>query len=124
MVSSSCPGALTLVDFEPLYTTCRSQAIAAFVTEHYALRLPLSCRMLNRGFNDIYLVVTATNERYVFRLSHHRARGVAAVRTETDFMAHLARSGVPIAEPVQTCDGALFVRGRSPEGVREGVLFR
>ena len=70
--------------------------------------------MLNRGFNDIYLVVTATNERYVFRLSHHRARGVADVRTETDFMAHLARSGVPIAAPVQTRDGVLFVRGWSP----------
>lgn len=80
--------------------------------------------MLNRGFNDIYLVVTATNERYVFRLSHHRARGVADVRTETDFMAHLARSGVPIAAPVQARDGSLFVRGRSPEGLREGVLFR
>jgi Ser/Thr protein kinase RdoA (MazF antagonist) len=80
--------------------------------------------MLNRGFNDVYLVVAATDERYVFRLSHHRARGVADVRTETDFMAHLARSGVPIAAPVQTRDGTLFVRGWSPEGVREGVLFR
>jgi len=113
-----------LVDFEPLYTTCRAETIARFVTEHYALALPLDCRLLNRGFNDIYLVVTATKERYVFRLSHHRARGVADVRTETDFMAHLARSGVPIAVPVPTRDGALFVRGRSPEGSREGVLFR
>jgi Ser/Thr protein kinase RdoA (MazF antagonist) len=80
--------------------------------------------MLNRGFNDTYLVITAISERYVFRLSHHRARGVADVRTETDFMAHLDRSGVPIAAPVQARDGALFVRGWSPEGVREGVLFR
>jgi Ser/Thr protein kinase RdoA (MazF antagonist) len=113
-----------LVNFEPLYTTCRAEAIARFLAEHYSLALPLTCRMLNRGFNDTYLVITATSERYVFRLSHHRARGVADVGTETDFMAHLDRSGVPIAAPVQTRDGALFVRGRSPEGVREGVLFR
>lgn len=113
-----------LVDFEPLYATCRADAIARFVTEHYALPLPLNCRMLNRGFNDIYLIVTETGERYVFRLSHHRARGVADVRSETDFISHLARSGVPVAEPVQARDGALFVRGSSPEGVREGVLFR
>jgi len=79
--------------------------------------------MLNRGFNDVYMVVTATNERYVFRLSHHRSRGAADVRTETDFLAHLARSGVPVAAPVQTHEGAFFVHGRSPEGVREGVLF-
>lgn len=80
--------------------------------------------MLNRGFNDVYLVVTASSERYVFRLSHHRARGAADVRTETEFMAHLARTGVPVASPVQARDGELFVRGRSTEGVREGVLFR
>jgi Ser/Thr protein kinase RdoA (MazF antagonist) len=114
---------LALADFEPLYTTCRAETIARFVTEHYALALPLTCQMLNRGFNDIYLISTAANERYVFRLSHHRARGVADVKTETDFMAHLDRSGVPIAAPVRTREGALFVRGSSPEGVREGVLF-
>jgi len=80
--------------------------------------------MLTRGFNDIYLIVAATDERYVFRLSQHRARGVADVGTETEFMAHLVRSGVPVAAPVETRDGELFVRGWSPEGVREGVLFR
>jgi len=80
--------------------------------------------MLNRGFNDVYLIVTDANERYVFRLSHHRARGVADVKTETDFVAHLCRSGVPVAAPVQTRDGVLFVHSWSPEGVREGVLFR
>lgn len=80
--------------------------------------------MLNRGFNDVYLVVAATGERYVFRLSHHRARGAADVRTETDFMAHLLRSGVPVAAVVAARDGNLFVHARSPEGLREGVLFR
>jgi Ser/Thr protein kinase RdoA (MazF antagonist) len=116
--------ALALVDFEPLYATSRAEAVAQFVAEHYALSRPLECRMLNRGFNDAYLVVTATGERYVFRLSHHRMRGPADVMTETDFLAHLARSEVPIAAPVPTREGALFVHGRSPEGVREGVLFR
>jgi Ser/Thr protein kinase RdoA (MazF antagonist) len=113
-----------LVDFEPLYTTARAEAVAHFVTEHYALPPPLDCRMLNRGFNDLYLIVAANSERYVFRISHHRARGPADVRTETDFLEHLARSGVPVATPVATRGGALFVRGRSPEGMREGVLFR
>jgi Ser/Thr protein kinase RdoA (MazF antagonist) len=113
-----------LFDFDPLYTTCRAEAIARFVSEHYALPVPLDCRLLNRGFNDVYLVIAASDERYVFRLSHHRARGIADVRTETEFLAHLAQAGVPIAAPVPTRAGALFIRGRSPEGVREGVLFR
>jgi hypothetical protein len=55
----------------------RAEAVAQFAAEHYALSPPLNCRMLNRGFNDVYLVVTATSERFVFRLSHHRARGAA-----------------------------------------------
>jgi Ser/Thr protein kinase RdoA (MazF antagonist) len=113
-----------VVDFDPLYTTSRVEAVARFVEEHYELSPPLDCRMISRGFNDVYLVVAATGDRYVFRLSHHRARGAADVLTETDFLAHLARAEVPVAVPIQARGGGLFVRGRSPEGVREGVLFR
>jgi Ser/Thr protein kinase RdoA (MazF antagonist) len=115
---------MALVDFEPLYATSRAETVAQFVANRYELALPLDCRMLNRGFNDTYLVVAATGERTIFRLSHHRARGAADVATETDFLVHLDRSGVPVAIPVPTRDGALFVRGQAPEGVREGVLFR
>ena len=98
--------------------------MAQFVARYYELACPLECRMHNRGFNDVYRIVTAVGERYIFRLSHHRARGAADVETETAFLTHLDRSGVPVAAPVATRDGALFVRGVSPEGVREGVLFR
>lgn len=113
-----------MVDFKPLYTTSRADAVAQFVAERYELALPLDCRMLNRGFNDVYLVVAASDERAIFRLSHHRARGAADVATETDFLTHLDRLGVPVATPVRARDGALFVRGQATEGVREGVLFR
>jgi Ser/Thr protein kinase RdoA (MazF antagonist) len=98
--------------------------VAQFLAARYDLALPLDCRMLNRGFNDTYLVVAPNSERYVFRLSHRRARGAADVETETDFIVHLDRSGVPVATPVPTRDGTLFVRGQASEGVREGVLFR
>jgi Ser/Thr protein kinase RdoA (MazF antagonist) len=112
-----------VLDFRPLYATSSAETIARFVAEHYVLPAPLACRMLNRGFNDVYLITTATGDRYVFRLSHHRARGAADVRSETDFLAHLARCGVPVAAAVQARNGALFVRGMAAEGVREGVLF-
>lgn len=113
-----------MADLEALYTTCRAETIGRFVSEHYTLPAPQDCRMLNRGFNDTYLLTAAGDERYVFRLSHQRARGAADVRTETDFITHLAGSGVPVAAPVPTRDGALFVRALAPEGIREGVLFR
>jgi len=116
--------ALSMIDFDPLYSTPQVEAVARFINKHYPLARPLSCRMLQRGLNDVYLVVTATGERYVFRLSHRRARGAADVGTETAFLTHLARLGVPVAGPMPTREDALFIRGDAPEGARDGVLFR
>jgi len=113
-----------MIDFDPLYSTPEIEAVAQFIDKHYPLAGPLSCRMLQRGLNDVYLVVTATGERYIFRLSHRRARGAADVRTETAFLTHLARLRVPVAAPISTREDALFVRGRAPEGVRDGTLFQ
>ncbi|CAL80123.1 putative Phosphotransferase enzyme family [Bradyrhizobium sp. ORS 278] len=110
-------------DFEPIYTTNGAESVGRLVATHYALSEPLACRLMNRGFNDVYLITASTGERYVFRLSHDRARGPADVRTETDFLAHLTRCDVPVAAAVATRDGALFVRGEAAEGLREGVLF-
>jgi hypothetical protein len=49
-----------LLDFEPIYSTPREESVVRFIAERYALPPPLDCRLLNRGFNDIYLVVTTT----------------------------------------------------------------
>ena len=114
---------MTRLDFDPVYSTPLEEAAARFISEHYALAAPVDCRMLNRGFNDIYLV-KAAEDRYVFRLSHRRARGAADVATETAFLAHLDWMRVPVAAPIPTRAGALFVHGLSPEGLRQGVLFR
>jgi Ser/Thr protein kinase RdoA (MazF antagonist) len=113
-----------MLDFDPLYSTPRVEIVAQFLGRRYPLVGPLSCRMLHRGLNDVYLVVAATGKRYVFRLSHHRARGAADVGTETAFLTHLARLGVPVATPIPTHDGALFLQGAAPEGMRDGVLFQ
>lgn len=112
------------MDFDPLYTTPRADAVARFIESHYPVAELSSCRMLHRGLNDVYQIVAANGERYIFRLSHHRARGAADVQTETSFLTHLARSGAPVAAPIQTRNGDLFLRGAAPEGMREGVLFR
>ncbi len=111
-------------DFGPLYSTPQPDAVERFIDGHYDLAGPVSCRMLTRGMNDTFLVVTKSGERYVFRLSHRRARGAPDVRTETAFISHLSRLQVPVAEPVPARDGSLFVRGSAAEGMREGVLFR
>ena len=112
-----------MIDFYPLYSTPQSEAIEDFINRHYELKRPVSCKLLQRGFNDVYLVTVNDSERYVFRLSHRRARGAADVKSETAFLSHLSKSGVPVAGPIPTRDGTFFVRGQALEGAREGVLF-
>ncbi|MBY5780732.1 phosphotransferase [Rhizobium leguminosarum] len=113
-----------MLDFNPLYSTPQVAAIEQFIHQHYPLAGPVSCRMLQRGLNDVYLAVASNGERYVFRLSHRRARGPADVKTEMAFLAHLSQSGVPVAAAIPTREGSLFLQGDAPEGVRQAVLFQ
>ncbi|WJR65375.1 phosphotransferase [Neorhizobium sp. CSC1952] len=113
-----------MFDLRPLYSTLHIEAITQFIGEHYAVEGPVSCQMLQRGLNDVYLVTGKNGERYVFRLSQHRARGPADVKTETAFLIHLSQSGVPVAAPVPTREGTFFVQAHAPEGWRSGVLFQ
>ncbi len=113
-----------MFDFDPLYSTPQIEAIERFIDKHYALGSPVSCQLLQRGLNDVYLANVAGSDRYVFRLSHHRARGPANVKSETAFLTHLSKLGVPVAAPIPTRDGRLFLQGQAPEGARDGVLFQ
>ncbi|MDH4414624.1 MAG: phosphotransferase [Rhizobium sp.] len=113
-----------MLDFRPQYSTSKIADIESCIDRNYDLGGPVSCRLLQRGFNDVYLANARGGDRYVFRLSQHRARGPADVRIETAFLAHLAGLNVPVASPIRTRHGAYFIEGRAPEGVREGVLFR
>ena len=113
-----------MIDFDPLYSTSKIEAIERFIDKHYVLGSPVSCRLLQRGLNDVYLVSLTSSERYVFRLSHHRARGPANVKSETAFLTHLSELGVPVAAPIPTRDGTLFLQGQAPEGARDAALFQ
>lgn len=113
-----------MLDFDPLYSTPQVKSVENFIDRHYALGAPVVCRLLQRGMNDVYLVEVGGVERYVFRLSHNRARGPADVRSETAFIRHLAEADVPVATPVANRDGVFFTQGAAPEGRRHGVLFR
>lgn len=115
---------MTMLDLRPTYSTSDIDAVARFISHHYDLTGPLTCRMLQRGLNDVYLVRSSGGDRYVFRLSQHRARGPADVRAETAFLLHLAQSGVPVASPVATRSGSFFVEALASEGQRSGVLFQ
>ena len=114
MVSSSMP---------VLYSTPRAAAVADFISTHYDLPGSIECKLLYRGWNDIFEVRTKDRERFIFRISKRRARGDADVVSETAFLAYLDREGIPVAAAVPLRDGSLFTSAFFPEGQRPAVLF-
>jgi Ser/Thr protein kinase RdoA (MazF antagonist) len=113
---------VALPSFPVVYSTPRADAVANFISTHYDLPTPVQCKLLNRGWNDIFDVRTGGGERFVFRISKLRARGAADVASETAFLKFLDGQDVPVA--IATRDGALFTSAFFPEGKRSAVLFR
>jgi Ser/Thr protein kinase RdoA (MazF antagonist) len=99
--------------------------IAALVTATYDLAPITECRLLQRGFNDSYVVRIETGERFILRLSisRHRLRAEADVAAETAFLTYLDAANVPVATAVPTKDGHLFTTSILPDGPRPTVLF-
>jgi Ser/Thr protein kinase RdoA (MazF antagonist) len=110
------------------YSTPCAEAVADFIAIHYGLPGPIECRLLRRGFNDTFEVRAGDGskdtQRLILRLSGRRARGESDVASETAFIAHLDREGVPVAAAVPARDGSLFAMALAPEGRRPAVLFR
>ena len=98
--------------------------MAELVSTHYGLATPVECKLLYRGWNDIFDVRTRDGERFIFRISKLRARGEADVASETAFLAYLDGRDIPVAAAIAARDGALFTSAVFPEGRRPAVLFR
>jgi Ser/Thr protein kinase RdoA (MazF antagonist) len=115
---------VTLPSLPVLYSTPLAEAVADFVSTHYDLPGSIECKLLRRGWNDIYEVHAAGGERFIFRISKRRARGDADVASETAFLAYLDGEGIAVAAAVPLRDGSLFTSALFPEGRRPAVLFR
>lgn len=107
-----------------IYSTPSAAAVTDFVSAHYDLPGSITCKLLYRGWNDIFELRTTSGEQFVFRISKRRARGDADVASETAFLAYLDSQGVPVAAAVPMRDGSLFTSAFFPEGQRPAVLFR
>lgn len=78
------------MDYLPVvYSTPSAAAVADFVSTHYDLSNAIECKLLYRGWNDIFEVRTDDEARFIFRISKRRARGDADVASETAFLAYL-----------------------------------
>jgi Ser/Thr protein kinase RdoA (MazF antagonist) len=112
------------VNLRIAYSTAAAESVAAFAAARYDLPGPLKCTLLNRGFNDTFVLSAGDGFRHILRVSGKRRRGDADVEAETRFLAHLDAAGVPVAAARPTREGALFTEMDLPEGRRPVVLFR
>jgi len=108
---------------EPTYATPSAEAVASLAAAQFGLPSPIRCILLNRGFNDCFELTAQDGKRYVLRVSGRRLRGVADVRSETEFLRHLVRKGVLANAPTAAIDGSFWSCATLPQGECPIVLF-
>ena len=108
--------------FPAIYSTISPQAIIDGILTQYKLGSVTECLFWNRGLSDIYLVETKTR-LYILRISHHHWRSKSDIQFELEFLDFLHQQSIPVAYPIKTKDGELFVTIRALEGDRYVALF-
>ena len=108
--------------FPVVYSLLAPQGIASLVLPHYALGMADSCQFWHRGLSDIYLVKVENNP-YILRVSHHHWRSQSEIGFELELLDFLHQQGIPVAHPLKTTQGKLFMEIDAPEGRRYAALF-
>ncbi|MDY6781448.1 MAG: phosphotransferase [Cyanobacteriota bacterium] len=108
--------------FPVTYSTLDSSALANRLLPQYGIWEVASCQFWNRGLSDVYVVETSTH-RYILRVSHHHWRSQGDIEFELELLDFLQQHHLPIASPLRTTDGQLFITIAAPEGKRYAALF-
>jgi Ser/Thr protein kinase RdoA (MazF antagonist) len=100
--------------------------LARLVEREYALAGPVTVSLLNRGFNDTYLVTDIQGDRRVLRVYNrdkYWIRSESDLHFELDLLEHLAAAGLGVIRPYQRTAGERLGRLTAPEGERRFALF-
>jgi Ser/Thr protein kinase RdoA (MazF antagonist) len=115
------PSRAVLGQFPVIRSILSPDALLQEIALRYSIA-PVTCRLLKRGLNDTYLLVTNKN-RYIVRAYRAGWRSQSAIQCELELLLHLARREVSVAVPIRAEDGTLFWSVSAPEGLRHLVLF-
>jgi Ser/Thr protein kinase RdoA (MazF antagonist) len=92
------------------------------VLSNYDVGTPTECKLLSRGLNDTYVVVTEIG-KFALRVYRNGWRSDSDVLFELDALQHLGGEGVPVSTPILRKDGRTVGMLKAPEGQRHVVLF-
>jgi Ser/Thr protein kinase RdoA (MazF antagonist) len=121
----NCVTSLTASDLpvaEVSHSVLHPEFIAAEVARRYPVKGELTCFLLYRGMNDVYLVQDEET-KYALRVWRKTYRDVDDVAYELDFLDYLRQQGFPASVGVPQHDGKLYFKVLSPEGERAIALY-
>jgi Ser/Thr protein kinase RdoA (MazF antagonist) len=121
----NCVTSLTASDLpvaEVSHSVLHPEFIAAEVARRYPVKGELTCFLLYRGMNDVYLVQDEET-KYALRVWRKTYRDVDDVAYELDFLDYLRQQGFPASVGVPQHDGKLYFKVISPEGERAIALY-
>lgn len=108
--------------FPVTYSTLSCGALTQQLLSQYEIGVVLSCEFWRRGLSDVYLVGTQTGQ-YVLRVSHAHWRSECEVAFELELLEFLNQTDIPVAYPLRTVKGELWISIQAPEGNRYAALF-
>ncbi len=100
--------------------------LGELVRREYEIRPPVTAKLLQRGFNDAYLITDGDGDRRVLRVyakDKYWLGSEADVCFELELLEYLAVSGLPVANPYPRRSGELLGRLDAPEGQRSYAVF-
>ncbi len=108
--------------FPVVYSILSPQALVAMLRTHYSLPEVKQCQFWHRGLSDTYLV-NIDHYPYILRVSHHHWRSQSDIAFELELLDFLYQQQLPVACPIRTQQGQLFIEINAPEGKRYLTLF-
>lgn len=108
--------------FPVVYSALSSRALVEKVLNRYAIGQVTECQFWHRGLSDVY-VVTAGEQQYILRVSHSHWRTQSDIEFELKLLDFLHQHCLPVAYPLRTEDGHLWLEINALEGKRYASLF-
>ena len=105
------------------HSTIDSDFVAREVESQFDLRGPVTCQLLYRGVNDVYIVRDDTGRR-ALRIWRAGVRSIGGVMQELDFLDFLDGHGVPLSNSLPARDGRRYIMFNALEGPRPAVMYR
>lgn len=104
------------------YSTLDVRALISEILSCYSIDTVEKCKFWHRGLSDVYFIKTQTS-RYFLRISHQHWRCQAEIEFELELLDFLHNHQIPVAYPLRTTEGKLFIEINAPEGKRYAVLL-